>query len=88
MCTDLFHLPDVPVAVIYRIYDYEAQYMLCVIASPMVTTEAASGQVFSGFTSHVRSWIRSPNFCIFLSSPKAKKVKSSIVLLTKHVLGI
>lgn len=35
---------------------------------------------FLAFTAHVRSWLGSPNFCIFLSSPKADKVKSFIAL--------
>lgn len=86
MSIDLFNRPDVPVTVIYSIYHYEAQYMLYVIATPMFTTEAASGQVFLAFTGHIRSWLGSPNFCIFLSSPKADK--SFIVLFTKHALAI
>lgn len=86
MSIDIFSRPDVPVTVIYSIYHYEAQYMLYVIATPMVTTEAASGQGFLNFTAHVRSWLGSPNFCNFLSSPKADK--SFIALLTKHVLAI
>lgn len=83
MSIDLFNLPDVPVTVTCSIYDYEAQYMLCVISTPMVTTESASGQFFGFYCSCKElTWVT--KLFIFLSSPKADKVKSFIELLTKH----
>lgn len=75
MSIDFFNLPDAPVTVILQhLWLWGTAYVMWHCNSHGYNRSSIRPD-FLAFTAHIRRWLGSPNFCIFLSSPKADKIK-------------